>query len=59
MEIGQFEIKADDNIRNLAEKILGTGVILSMTRICERYGQEEDELDNMMSTKLKLRMIQG
>ena len=53
MEIGQFEIKADDNIRNLAEKILGTGVILSMTRICERYGQEEAEFRQYDVYKIK------
>ena len=44
MGVGQFEINDVSNkIQGLAEKILGTGVIESMTRVCERYGREEDE----------------
>ena len=56
MEIGTFEIsEVSVDIRSLAEKIFGSDEIASMTRICERYGEEEDEVRQYDVYKIQTR----
>ncbi len=54
MEYGPFEIsEVETEVRELAQKILGDGTIESISRICERYGEEEDDVREYDVYKIK------
>ena len=54
MEYGPFEISdVEAEVRKLAQKILGDGTIESISRICERYGEEEDDVRKYDVYKIK------
>lgn len=52
MNIGRYEnSNVDAKIRNIVATILGDGIFDDITRICERYSEEDDFFENMMFTK--------
>ena len=54
MEVGQFEInEVSEKIQGIAENILGSGIVESMSRICEQYGPNDDEFRKYDVYKIK------
>ena len=53
MEIGMFEKESGDpKIKNIAERILPDILIDKIYRVCERYGENEDEIREYDAYKL-------
>lgn len=53
MEIGMFEKEyGDPKIKNIAELILPDILIDKIYRVCERYGENEDEIREYDAYKL-------
>lgn len=52
MEKGQFQKEEKSKaILSIAERIMGTEGIESVARICERYGEEADDVRDMTSIR--------